>query len=234
MMVTGELPFRCTGPLDAWMKKVQNELPAPRQLVPTLSERVDWAIMRAMSPDREARPASCREFVEDLTGQSTRRPAASATAAPKQEWFLMYTDDDGESHRVKGGLNTIRKSLREGLLGDASNVRASRIKGGPYEALRDFPEFRDLVVSPMPLSPSGNPFEPQPSTEVTVPPIARPVRDSAENGRTKAPALRAAERTVKKDISATKGRNSFWILILLFGLPIFVLLIIILVVWLWS
>ena len=26
MMVTGELPFRSNGPLDAWMKKIQNDL----------------------------------------------------------------------------------------------------------------------------------------------------------------------------------------------------------------
>src|SRR5262249_3990871 len=35
MMVTGELPFRSNGPLEAWMKKMNNELTPPRQLVPT-------------------------------------------------------------------------------------------------------------------------------------------------------------------------------------------------------
>ena len=39
MMVTGELPFKSNGPLDAWMKKIHNELTPPRQLVPDLSER---------------------------------------------------------------------------------------------------------------------------------------------------------------------------------------------------
>src|SRR5438477_7978622 len=41
MMLTGELPFKSNGPLDAWMKKIQNELMPPRTLVPDLSERVD-------------------------------------------------------------------------------------------------------------------------------------------------------------------------------------------------
>src|SRR5438105_13274582 len=59
MMVTGELPFKSCGPLDAWMKKMHNELTAPRKLVPELSERVDWAIRRAMSADPEKRPSSC-------------------------------------------------------------------------------------------------------------------------------------------------------------------------------
>src|SRR5947209_5983823 len=57
-MVTGELPFRSNGPLEAWMKKIQNELVQPRKLVPALSERVDWAIRRAMSADPEQRPTT--------------------------------------------------------------------------------------------------------------------------------------------------------------------------------
>src|SRR5438132_68946 len=47
MMVSGELPFRSSGPLDAWMKKMQNDVMSPRKIVPSLSERVDWAIRRA-------------------------------------------------------------------------------------------------------------------------------------------------------------------------------------------
>src|SRR5438105_20842 len=73
MMVTGELPFKACGPLDAWMKKINNEITAPSKLMPGLSERVDWAIRRSMSADPTQRPASCREFIEDLTGHSTRK-----------------------------------------------------------------------------------------------------------------------------------------------------------------
>src|SRR5207248_10141075 len=36
MMVTGELPFKSCGPLDAWMKKVHDEITPPRKLVPIL------------------------------------------------------------------------------------------------------------------------------------------------------------------------------------------------------
>lgn len=46
MMVTGELPFKSNGPLDAWMKKINNEIAPPRTVIPTLSERIDWAIRR--------------------------------------------------------------------------------------------------------------------------------------------------------------------------------------------
>src|SRR5205823_407510 len=125
MMVTGELPFRSTGPLDAWMKKVNNDLIPPRELVPILSERIDWAIRRAMSADPEQRPVTCREFVEDLTGHTTRKVSTLPGAGTSQEvWYLMYVDDEGAKHLVKGNTQGIRRSLKEGLLGDASNIRA--------------------------------------------------------------------------------------------------------------
>jgi serine/threonine protein kinase len=156
-MVTGELPFRSSGPLDAWMKKIQNDLTPPRRLVPGLSERMEWAILRAMSADPEKRPGSCREFVEDLTGHSTKRLGATESSTSLQElWYLVYKDETGTAHTVKGTTSAIRRSLKDGLLGDASNVRASRTKQGPFEPLRGFPEFRDLVVAAAPLSVPGS------------------------------------------------------------------------------
>jgi eukaryotic-like serine/threonine-protein kinase len=157
-MVTGELPFRSNGPLDAWMKKIQNDLTPPRQLVPTLSERIEWAILRAMSADPANRPSSCREFVEDLTGHSTRRSTThEATTAAQDLWYLVYKDEAGVTHTVKGTTGAIRRSLRDGLLGDAANIRASRTKVGPFESLRGFPEFRDLAFASLPAAapPSG-------------------------------------------------------------------------------
>jgi hypothetical protein len=38
--------------------------------------------------------------------------------------------------------------LKEGLLGDASNIRACRSKAGPFEPLRTYAEFRDIVMAP--------------------------------------------------------------------------------------
>ncbi len=148
-MVTGELPFRSSGPLDAWMKKLNNELTPPRRLVPTLSERLEWAIARSMSADPEKRPSSCREFVEDLTGHSTRRVATAPDtgAAIADLWYLVYKDEKGTPHTVKGSTSAIRRSLRDGMLGDAGNIRAARTKAGPFEPLRGYPEFRDIVVT---------------------------------------------------------------------------------------
>src|SRR5207248_5806071 len=140
-----------------------------------LPERTEWAILRAMSPDRDNRPVSCREFVEDLTGHSTRRVPTTDSSAPISElWYLVYRDDEGITHTVKGTRSAIRRSLKEGLLGDASNVRAARSKTGPFEPLRGFPEFRDLVVG----APALTPVEPlEPTVPESVPALA-PVRPS--------------------------------------------------------
>jgi serine/threonine protein kinase len=177
MMVTGELPFRSNGPLDAWMKKIHNELTPPRDIVPDLSERVDWAIRRAMSAETNKRPNTCREFIEDLTGHSTRRITPAENSGQSQDlWYLVYKDEIGSTHTVKGTHSAIRRSLKEGLLGDASNVRASRLKTGPFDPVRSYPEFRDLVAAPGAVdSPS--------STRVT----PMPVNDSKLRHRPKPP-----------------------------------------------
>jgi serine/threonine protein kinase len=149
MMVTGEMPFRSNGPLDAWMKKIHNELTPPREVVPDLTERVDWAIRRAMSADPDKRPSTCREFVEDVTGHSTRKITPAENSGQSTDlWYLVYKDELGATHTVKGTTSAIRRSLKEGLLGDASNVRASKVKTGPFDPVRSYPEFRDLVVAP--------------------------------------------------------------------------------------
>jgi serine/threonine protein kinase len=150
MMVTGEMPFRtANGPLDAYLSKVDDKLTPPRKLIPSLSERIDWAIRRAMSSKPDKRPSSCREFVEDLTGRSTRKITAASDVEIQQDvWYLVYKDEEGASHTVKGTTPGICRSLKEGLLGDASNVRASRTKTGGFEPLRNYPEFRHLVIDP--------------------------------------------------------------------------------------
>jgi eukaryotic-like serine/threonine-protein kinase len=112
-----------------------------------------------MAVDRDHRPANCREFVEDLTGHSTRKITPSGEVKVQDVWYLVYTDDDNVTRTVKGTLQGIRRSLRDGVLGDASNIRAARTKSGPFESLRNHPQFRDLVLA-LPVTPpagSGRP-----------------------------------------------------------------------------
>jgi serine/threonine protein kinase len=182
-LITGEVPFGKVGPLECWLRKQRNELPNPRQINPAISERVDWAVMRAMSGDPNQRPGSCREFVEDLTGASLR-PTIVAPAPekpPADLWYLVYRDEEGETHTVKGTTDGIRKALKDGLLGDASNIRASRSKQGQFNHLSSFPEFRDLIIraAPMPAKePASQVLRQTPlgqrTTPVTPPPT--PVR----------------------------------------------------------
>jgi hypothetical protein len=157
MSVTGELPFKSLGPVDAWMRKLENQLATPRELVPSLSERLDWAIRRAMSGDPNRRPATCREFVEDLTGRSTRR--TRPTVEEPGLWYVLYKDARGMLRVARGGLHNIRRHFREGTLGYPENARAARTKEGPFRRLRKHPELRDLVVSPAPAAVPAGPAE---------------------------------------------------------------------------
>jgi hypothetical protein len=219
VMVTATLPFKSNGPLDTWMKKIQNDLVPPQELVPGLSDRTNWAILRAMSARAEERPASCREFIEDLTGQSTKRlPAAGAAGstgslgAPAPElWYLVYKDEYGVTHTVKGSTSAIRRSLREGVLGDASNVRASRSKAGPFGPLRECPEFRDLLVTAAPLAalaagPPARPYGAEP---------AAPPAQPAGSGAQLAPVPHIRLGRASRQAAASSGGWLAWLLLFL-------------------
>lgn len=155
MLVTGAVPFARTTPLDCWMKKVRNDFPEPREFTPTLSPRVNWAIGRAMSAKPEQRPASCREFMEDVTGVAWRPntgssalPTAAAVRRPPTDdlWYLVYRDARGEPHTVKGTTDGIRRNVATGSLGEVGSIVVCRTKTGQFAPLKSVPEFRDLVV----------------------------------------------------------------------------------------
>jgi serine/threonine protein kinase len=215
MMVTGQLPFKGLGPLDAWMKKLSNDLTTPRQLVPALSERVDWAIRRAMHPDPSQRPTTCREFVEDLTGHSTRKLNPPEAGTVQDFWYVLYKDEDGVTHTVKGTLGGIRRNLREGVMGDPHSVRASRSKGGPFEPLRNHPEFRDLTMTSaatpttLPNVPAPPPEAPM-QLETSVPTPKTPLTPT-QNRRPAAPHI---------DMGAGEAQSEWvkWILVFLITL----------------
>ncbi len=77
MMVTGELkPFRSDGPLegvDEEGAETTHFAASAWWIMPSLSERVDQVIFRAMAAQADYRPTTCREFVEDLTGHRHTR-----------------------------------------------------------------------------------------------------------------------------------------------------------------
>jgi serine/threonine protein kinase len=171
-MVTGVIPFDNASPLDCWMKKIRNEFPTPKELNPAISERVDWAIRRAMSAEPGQRPSSCREFVEDLTGQSRNAPQTTAAvpALPADVWYLVYRDENNQPHTVKGSTESIRKALRDRLLGDPTGIVVSRTKHGQFTPIQSTAEFRDLAPV---ARPSG--------TDATVDYQALPTTHGASN-----------------------------------------------------
>ncbi|HWG46615.1 MAG TPA: serine/threonine-protein kinase [Gemmataceae bacterium] len=77
MAVTGQAPFKARGNLSIWKKKLSNDLTPPRQLTPNLSERVERVIIRAMSPDPNLRPVTCRQFIQELRGAKPPDPPAT-------------------------------------------------------------------------------------------------------------------------------------------------------------
>ena len=157
-LITGVVPFANSNPLDCWMKKIRNEFPAPKELNRAISDRVDWAIRRAMSAEPSQRPSSCREFLEDLTGQSRPSATPSSTAPPPGRndiWYMVYKDELGQTHTVKGATEGIRKALRDSLLGDAAAILVGRTKTGQFVPIGSVPEFRDLIVIPAPMAMPG-------------------------------------------------------------------------------
>src|SRR5436309_384581 len=58
MALTGKLPFDGPGLASILRQKMANELLPPRRLVPALSERVEWAVRRAVIADPERRFAT--------------------------------------------------------------------------------------------------------------------------------------------------------------------------------
>jgi eukaryotic-like serine/threonine-protein kinase len=174
MMVTGEMPFDGSGPLDCWMKKIRNEFPPPREIVPELSERTNSTILRAMSATPDRRHNNCRDFVEDLLGRSTRPADAAQTPENTELWYLVYKDEIGQSHTVKGTTDGIRKALQEHLLGDAHNIVAAKTKQGPFQPMEKLPEFRDLLLTGGTMSPNTTAQYPYRSEPFPTPDLKSP------------------------------------------------------------
>jgi hypothetical protein len=80
----------------------------------------------------------------------TGKPAAHGS--PADLWYVVYKDETGQTHTVKGDTTAIRDALRDGLLGDGSALLLGRSKTGQFQPVHSLAEFRDLVIAPAPLS----------------------------------------------------------------------------------
>jgi serine/threonine protein kinase len=119
MAVTGELPFSAKTNLAILKQKMQNSIVPPRKLVPSLSEHVDAAIMKAIRADAAQRFASCTEFIAALT-RKEERPCASQTGPSKNGTALIMESRSPAPER--------RASIRYASRSEASCQPTSRAK----------------------------------------------------------------------------------------------------------
>jgi serine/threonine protein kinase len=83
MAVTGEMPFHAKSVSDILRKKLNNQLRPPREIVPELSEQVDFTIRRAVQVDPNRRHASCLEFIQALTGGGNPEAPTAGGVGPR-------------------------------------------------------------------------------------------------------------------------------------------------------
>jgi serine/threonine protein kinase len=129
--VTGELPFRGRTPLHTLKKKTKNDLTPPRKLVPSLSEHVERTILRAMSVDPTQRPATCLDFVAELTGRVVNAPAAPAVRpapAPASSPTLEKAKAKGAERRATVRYPSTREGFSVPLSGEADCRWSSKVQ----------------------------------------------------------------------------------------------------------
>jgi serine/threonine protein kinase len=88
MALTGRPPFEAASVSATLQRKLADHLEPPRQIVPALSERIDFAVRRALLADPARRFATCPEFIAALTGEASASPvkrvtASSSSASPR-------------------------------------------------------------------------------------------------------------------------------------------------------
>lgn len=106
MMLTAELPFRTPSTDDimaACQKQRANDIIPPRQLVPSLSARVEAAILRALRADPAERFASVNEFLDALGVPATSaRPAGDRNGEKKDAAAAGVKPEKTEKPRPRG------------------------------------------------------------------------------------------------------------------------------------
>jgi serine/threonine protein kinase len=149
--ITGEVPFAGCTAVDAWMKQVQGEVPSARKLVPTLSERVDRTIRRAMSAEPDGRPPTCRDFANELIGicqghrcplPGIRRRFSRAVRLPT----AASERPEASSHPTSGFPGGARPSAA--VSADPRRAYAAGDPGRHYAESQVRPRHRDLVARP--------------------------------------------------------------------------------------
>lgn len=80
-MVTGQLPFDADTPLAIVLKHVNDPLPIPSQINPSLPADIERVILKAMAKDPDHRFQTAEEFIEHLVRSKASSPAADTIVA---------------------------------------------------------------------------------------------------------------------------------------------------------
>lgn len=214
-MVTGELPFRGTGPLDTFMKKSKNEYTPPEKISPNLRPSTVKTIKLAMDPEPNRRPPTALSFAEMLqprsgrdNGDSGRLSGPIHDAADDPFYYLVYVDTDGERKKVKGTAAVIEKQVREGRI--PINAEASLSKKGPFVPLTQIDVFRPLRPEPLEerLKPavSGAGIDRPPSGHSTPSPAETLNPTTTPNRRTSWPSM-TSRKTFSSPSQSTPTMN---------------------------
>jgi serine/threonine protein kinase len=129
MAVTGEVPFQGKSSralATICKKKLSDDIAPPRRFAPSLSERVEAAMLRALRADRKARPATVLEFLEALRGPDCA--ANGSTDGPEK--------GSGRERRVKRRYSTkrpttcraLQRALDESWEGQVSDISETGLR----------------------------------------------------------------------------------------------------------
>jgi len=147
-MLTGHLPFKAKGPLATFMKMVKNDLIPPRKLLPRLSKHLERVICKSLNADPQVRPATCAGFLQEILGQD---PASVETGRGEKDldlWYVDYEDAQDKPQVAVGTTESLRRSLRQGLLGNPKKIQVGRYRAGPAMTPLYRSELKHLLVGP--------------------------------------------------------------------------------------
>ena len=86
-MVTGQTPFRAETPIAVVFKHIQDPLPLPSKIDPTVPEAIEGVILKSMAKQPEDRYATPGEMVKALQAaiqSATSMPQTESVISPKQ------------------------------------------------------------------------------------------------------------------------------------------------------
>ena len=156
--------------LRAEVERLEDQL-ATRNNTPTVAEPFSAQIAELtyqkenVTRELEVKQRQNRDFNEELTRTraalmemqtrrdtppeqppTTPKPRSKPTQAEQDRWYISYRDEAGRVQRKMATVTTIVELIADDQLPDPSEILACRSKGGPFDPLTNFPEFRDLAV----------------------------------------------------------------------------------------